>query len=95
MPKPNENDFTQRITRNTVYLTDISPIGTLLHAADRLIATSEREPDTKGWGFRPYGMETSNAIELIRQAMTDIIHELAAKSVPTSAQDSPLTTVKH
>jgi len=65
----------------TVYLTDVVPIVQLLHAADLLIATDTRGEMTE-YGYRKYSTETMNAIELIRKGMTDIIQELAAKTVP-------------
>jgi hypothetical protein len=68
---------------NTVYLTDVVPIVQLLHAADILIGNDDRgEISVHGW--REFSVETMNAVELIRKAMSDIIDELHAKIMPNA-----------
>ena len=77
-----QTDFTKHILWDrTAYLTDVVPIAQLLHAADQLVATDTRGP-LNAHGYRSFSIETMNAVELIRKAMTDIIHELHAKTVP-------------
>lgn len=78
----NNDDYTKPLLLDrTVYLTDVVPITNLLSAADKIIATDKRG-ELNDSGYRAFSVETMNAVELIRKAMTEIIHELHARTMP-------------
>lgn len=75
-------DYTKPLLLDrTVYLTDVAPLVNLMNAADRIIATDKRG-ELNDLGYRGFSIETMNAVELIRKAMTELIHELHAKTMP-------------